>query len=294
MTSPRRRASERVAERASEQALPAFTSPRRGREAPPPPSQRGKDLQAEKLGANCKGVLSLFQARGCISCEQLSGIVEDQSCADVIEDINNSIRFMQLEIRKLVYEVDGVEYWALVNNQPDDTSKLATFFDELQLTFVKALFQFMINTKGMVSGSNVSRCLRTLGADVAKKLTPAVREKALTALVREGWLHKQRDTFYLGPRTYAELRTLIASAQSNCCFCHSACILGQRHNKGCDTKLHFHCARKWFERAHSQKCPSCHEAWNQGEEAEEDEEEPLSQSQHSQASQRSQRAEEDE
>jgi hypothetical protein len=179
----------------------------------------------------------------------------------VIEDINNNIRFMQLEVRKLVYEVDGAEYWALVNNQPDTTSKLATTLDELQLTFVKALLQLIIGTTGMVASDDIHRCLRTLTPEVAKKITPAVREKTLLTLVKDGWLRKQEDTYYIGVRAYADLRTLIATSQSTCCFCQSTCILGRRHTRGCVAKIHHHCAKKWFESAQNQKCPRCHAAW---------------------------------
>jgi len=254
-------------------------SPHRARDTPtrtarenPLRSPRGPvgDVRPDKQ--NARGVLNVLLARGFVSCEELSVIVETQPCADVIEDINNNIRFMQLEVRKLVDEVDGGEYWALVNNQPDNTAKLATTLDELQLTFVKALLQLMMSTTGMVASDDVHRCLRTLTPEVAKKVTPAVRDRTLLTLVKDGWLRKQQETYYIGVRGYADLRTLIATSQSTCCFCQSTCILGRRHVKGCVAKIHYHCAKKWFESARSQKCPRCHAAWTDEVEEEDPEE----------------------
>lgn len=58
---------------------------------------------------------------------------------DTLLKINKDLAYLQLELRACVNQHDGMVYYGVVNNIPDEESKLGTKYSVRQVTYYKGL-----------------------------------------------------------------------------------------------------------------------------------------------------------
>lgn len=226
-----------------------------------------------EMGPVQKAALNFIIARGSVKEQSFKKYINDLTSqtgndsdlndTNVHKTINENIRFMQLEVRRLDYEVDGDRYLALVNNQPDEASNKATNFTEIQLAYFKALVNDFVAHAGVIRKTDFHRCLSELPNTTLKKVTTSVRDATLNLALEDGWLFTDGSSYFLGVRAYAELRRFFDHHElSKCHVCKQSCVYGIHCNvNSCSTSMHRHCASQWFASKTEWRCPSCRGSW---------------------------------
>lgn len=68
------------------------------------------------------------------------GVDSDDLLEKIRNDINSDLRFMKLELRRIIFEQDGQVYWGLANNSANDhVIKLCPTFNPAQIKLYRAL-----------------------------------------------------------------------------------------------------------------------------------------------------------
>lgn len=193
--------------------------------------------------------------------------------------INEEIRFLSLELRKVTCEFDGTMYIGIVNNLADDGSKLCTALSPTEIAFLKLIIEYIAQHDGKIS----RRHAEALAADVPgpasrAALKPEAVQNAVAAFIRQKWLVQdiKESWLVLSPRTQMELRKFLEAGSGEgkwtveCQLCKQPCFLGTRCSDAsgrsaaeCAAKVHWHCFDQWKRRpGGSDACPACHTAWS--------------------------------
>eukprot|EP01098_Paradermamoeba_levis_P002157 TRINITY_DN1255_c0_g1_i2.p1 TRINITY_DN1255_c0_g1~~TRINITY_DN1255_c0_g1_i2.p1 ORF type:complete len:239 (+),score=51.80 TRINITY_DN1255_c0_g1_i2:50-766(+) len=188
--------------------------------------------------------------------------------------INESLHFMNMEIRKIASEHDGKVYYGLINNKNDELTQLATSYSLEQINFFKRFIDLIMTEakdgeveEGMIKRSEQQH--HNQNTTTTTTTTSLQLEDTVRRLVDDFWLYRsERGMLSLGVRTFLELREYFEMNYQDCCFdctlCSELVIKGQKcRNEKCNTRLHYHCASRWFARRTGPKtCPTCTNAWN--------------------------------
>ncbi|KAK9823728.1 hypothetical protein WJX72_004966 [[Myrmecia] bisecta] len=158
--------------------------------------------------------------------KQLLKTQDDSGYELLVADINASLTLVQLQLRRLKFQLDDVWYVGLVNLVSDDVSKQAgTQLTHEQLNFYRTIIEAIAllpdaeEGKGEISstqilnlspGSQATQASQAEGSQqaVGKKLTMAQKQETLLQLVKEGWLWHMpgRAGYYsIGVRTFLEM-----------------------------------------------------------------------------------------
>lgn len=157
---------------------------------------------------------------------------------DLIADINKNVKFLELEIRRMLFPAERVWYVALVNTLEDAPSKLLVapikdgphdLYNHAELTFFKALVESIATSRESVqAGVPVLSLMEALHLDdsgfsqagpsqvtqsTGKPLTMYERQQVLSRLTRDKWLARSPDGRggIIGPRTFMALRSWVQS-----------------------------------------------------------------------------------
>jgi len=197
---------------------------------------------------------------------------QGQSLDDAINAINDNLRFMRMEVKRIRAEHDGKFYIVFANNQSDDLAKTATRLSEVEILYFKLLLDHMLKHDGQIS----VRKAQELASEVqhSKKLNREQMQQCLRSLVEQSWLlpDKTEQRYAIGVRVYGELRSYLTARAAeqwtvNCSLCHEACFLGvkcadEQSQGPCPCKIHFHCRDTLFEQMEP-ACPDCKRSWRQ-------------------------------
>lgn len=237
--------------------------------ANPRPSQRRRSSGARSQSSGANGpleklVLSYLMTKGFISEDNLNQFIANidtqaHNIEGLVRKINSNISFLDFEIRKRAHETDGVIYWTLVNNRNDDTAQLASSMTPKQLNYFKKVMDKIVSNKGRLA-------LHHAGAKRFNLETGKEMDRMIPIALDEGWLEKRNGFYFLGVRTYEDLRTYLKEINpANCNLCSKICIFGLRCSEeaevqGCEARVHHGCADKWFQ-SRERKCPKCKAKW---------------------------------
>jgi hypothetical protein len=194
---------------------------------------------------------------------------------------NQALVHYGFEIRRAASDDDGTVFYGLVNTKNDELSKLATTYEPAQLHYLKALIEAILKPpadgeKGRITRADAAGIRTQLakdshgasagsGSGVVTTLSSAAADETIASLVANHWLSSstRNGDLSLGMRSLMELKPFIESlCDSECTMCSEVVIRGQTcSNELCDTMMHFHCAKRWFENKPDKVCPTCTRPW---------------------------------
>lgn len=205
---------------------------------------------------------------------------EQRLLNEYLGKINSELCYVQLELRACQNQYDGLVYYGVVNNVPDEQSKLGTKYTVPQIAFyrgiVEAIIQdaeaggFIYNTAAL----NVKLEAQVLGAtDSQSQIPPAFKnfslsqkEKALNQLVKDQWLCSTPEGMIgIGVRSFLDLRSWFRINEVPACeVCNEAAIKAQLcQNEACNVRLHLYCLKKKFSGQKAGRvCPGCGTQWH--------------------------------
>jgi len=190
-----------------------------------------------------------------------------------ITTINSGLNFLLLEIRKVVGEEDGKIYWGLANIKNDAHAQMATSYGIPEITLFRKIVLELVASETYDSGEIRLMDAINLARDIPN-ITLSKAEQTLKKLVEEQWLCQMESNndrrLSLGVRSFLELKPWLEDVVGEeklpeCVICQETIVRGLRcQNQRCATKIHFHCAQRWFSgrNALSPKCPTCSHPWN--------------------------------
>eukprot|EP01113_Clastostelium_recurvatum_P004161 TRINITY_DN11833_c0_g1_i2.p1 TRINITY_DN11833_c0_g1~~TRINITY_DN11833_c0_g1_i2.p1 ORF type:complete len:236 (-),score=44.54 TRINITY_DN11833_c0_g1_i2:74-781(-) len=185
-----------------------------------------------------------------------------------LSPINESLRFMNLEIKRGMDEADGMFYYGLINNKHDKVVEKATLFDIKELALYKKIMEKIVDSKkGEISSTEATNLYK--GAE----LTVAQTEDCVNRLVHDRWLTNTRGQLSIGIRGILELRVYLAEEFGEdklrqCALCSEMLVKGTPcPNEDCPAIMHKGCITRWFQqpgvRKDAHKCPKCQSTWPQ-------------------------------
>jgi len=197
----------------------------------------------------------------------------------VLTAINDNLRFMRLELKRIRAEHDGRFYWVLANNVSDEVAKNATKLSETEVLFYKLILDHMLQNDGKISIQKAQSLASELPQ--AKKLNRDGILNCFRSLVNQHWLlpDKNEQRFAIGVRAYADLQAYLNAKAAenwtvNCSVCKQPCYLGvkcieeqKESSKDCRCKMHFACKDRLFEKQEP-ACPDCKAKWRRENEGE--------------------------
>jgi len=186
--------------------------------------------------------------------------------AEFIAVINTELNPLFMEIRKVVFEENGEPYWGLVNSRNEEHSKLASEFTQAELTYFKQIIEYLFKNseEGVISNIKAINLHLQLEID---KFGPTVAENAINKLIKERWLVKSGNNgISLGVRSFLELRPYFEQMYPDdvvdCVMCSELVIKGEScSDERCSTRMHYHCAKRWFTDNKKRTCPTCTQDW---------------------------------
>jgi len=183
---------------------------------------------------------------------------------NVIAAINKSLEPYNMQIKKCICEVNGTNYYALVNQTEHPLNKLSPYYTPAQLELYKKIVEEIVTSE---SGTVTSLQVLNFEFGEAVKFSRKEREETLTKMAEDKWLLQEEGEISLSARSIYELEVYIREVHKDdaiiCPACNALVIRGQRcANDECPVRIHNHCAKKLFKAGTQRKCPSCKTAWN--------------------------------
>ncbi|CAM6089314.1 unnamed protein product [Calypogeia fissa] len=193
--------------------------------------------------------------------------------------INKELEFVQMEVKKVMNQYDGKEFYGLINTLPSKEAKLGTQFTQAQIVFFKALMEVIVQdptASGVISSITAmnlplepqqgeSQDETTQAGPV--KLSMQARQEALALLEAEQLLTRTADGGWaLGVKAFLELRSVFRNLEVPFCeVCNEAAIKAQLcSTRDCPKRIHAYClARGSQSRNQRPKCPGCKTEWAQ-------------------------------
>eukprot|EP01095_Lingulamoeba_sp_RSL-Kostka_P001440 TRINITY_DN12011_c0_g1_i1.p1 TRINITY_DN12011_c0_g1~~TRINITY_DN12011_c0_g1_i1.p1 ORF type:complete len:217 (-),score=53.51 TRINITY_DN12011_c0_g1_i1:52-702(-) len=200
-------------------------------------------------------LLQYLMANQIVSKKKLKEMYPNENFDDIFLVINNQIRFVFLEIKKVHSDVDNEVYYGLVNTKSDEFSQMATNLDKKEIDMFKLIIDKVV-TDEYISWSNA--------VSLRGNLDSAAAQIALDNFIKNRWLREENTNLYFGIRTYLELTQYFAESYDfeDCKICSETVIHGENcSNDECTVIMHKHCSNKWFEQKSDPKCPDCKTPW---------------------------------
>ncbi|XP_076086288.1 non-structural maintenance of chromosomes element 1 homolog isoform X2 [Mytilus galloprovincialis] len=160
---------------------------------------------------------------------------EDQKAhlLEFVRTINRNIQPFHMEIKKGVSEEEGKSFYCLIESIIDSDN-------------------------GEIGSTSAINSVDKL-EKVNKKLSKQDAQTLLERLEAQKWIEISRGRVSLATRALLELEQYILEVYSNitdkCNVCKRLCVKGQSCDS-CNTKLHFHCATRFFQNKENPRCPN--------------------------------------
>ncbi|KAK3091227.1 hypothetical protein FSP39_018110 [Pinctada imbricata] len=181
-----------------------------------------------------------------------------------VRTINDNVKPFHMEIKKGISEEDGISYYCLVNTTQSSYCKFSSDYSANELEFYKKLIEVIVNSEdGQVSSTDALNLTSTLKE---KKMSKDAAQQLLKRLENDKWIKMSRGKICLATRSLLEMEMYILDTYKDdvdkCETCNKLCIKGDSC-PSCGTKLHYHCARRFFHGRDSPVCPKkgCGEPW---------------------------------
>ncbi|XP_060085662.1 non-structural maintenance of chromosomes element 1 homolog [Ylistrum balloti] len=188
---------------------------------------------------------------------------------DFVRTINMKIRPFHMEIKKGVSEDEGVSYYCLVCTNESAITKLASDYTQSELEFFKKLVDQIVDNEGEIGSTAAVNIVDKLDKNM-KKMTRQDAQSLLQRLESAKWIiiHKGTGIVSLSTRCLLELEQYILDVYGaedenlKCNMCNKLCVKGQSCDN-CQTKLHLHCASRFFQNKDNPRCPNktCGTSW---------------------------------
>ncbi|XP_076086276.1 non-structural maintenance of chromosomes element 1 homolog isoform X1 [Mytilus galloprovincialis] len=186
---------------------------------------------------------------------------EDQKAhlLEFVRTINRNIQPFHMEIKKGVSEEEGKSFYCLVCTSDTSITKLASDYTQPEMEFFKRLIESIIDSdNGEIGSTSAINSVDKL-EKVNKKLSKQDAQTLLERLEAQKWIEISRGRVSLATRALLELEQYILEVYSNitdkCNVCKRLCVKGQSCDS-CNTKLHFHCATRFFQNKENPRCPN--------------------------------------
>ncbi|CAG8581352.1 15886_t:CDS:2, partial [Acaulospora morrowiae] len=185
---------------------------------------------------------------------------------DFIATINQKLNTIDLEFRKSHDETDGKAVWALVNTKGDEVVKLATEYSPIEIAYFKHLIELIVTADDEAFSVSSITALKE-ASKLKTTITKNTAENLLQRFVDDKWLIlSQGGRYSLSQRTILELQVYLKEEFEDnlieCTLCYDIVTQGQRCDvQQCKSRLHHHCARRYFSSQNEKICPTCKIPW---------------------------------
>ncbi|KAL0477603.1 non-structural maintenance of chromosomes element 1 [Acrasis kona] len=125
----------------------------------------------------------------------------DRVDEDFTRTINNAIGPMHLAIKAMVHPRSKDIYFAIINEQDDEISKLATQYNAHEVQLFKQILNAIVENENSSITTTDAVNLRD-----NKSMNIEETEKVLNSFAKDGWIEKKKDEVWFGIRTLLELR----------------------------------------------------------------------------------------
>uniref|UniRef100_A0A3B3D6T3 Non-structural maintenance of chromosomes element 1 homolog n=1 Tax=Oryzias melastigma TaxID=30732 RepID=A0A3B3D6T3_ORYME len=183
---------------------------------------------------------------------------------EFIDTINSKLQAMFMQIRKGMSEVDGHQYYVLVNMAETNITRMSSDYADNELELFRKIVDLTVcSENGKVSSTDILNITDTM---TTKKLKKSETEHLLSRLVQDKWLCEERGEYTLSARCIIEMepyiRTMYQDHLKVCHICHSLAFQCQIcENPTCGIKIHNPCVARYFKRRTEPRCPSCDDFW---------------------------------
>uniref|UniRef100_A0A3B3BL34 Non-structural maintenance of chromosomes element 1 homolog n=1 Tax=Oryzias melastigma TaxID=30732 RepID=A0A3B3BL34_ORYME len=142
---------------------------------------------------------------------------------EFIDTINSKLQAMFMQIRKGMSEVDGHQYYVLVNMAETNITRMSSDYADNELELFRKIVDLTVcSENGKVSSTDILNITDTM---TTKKLKKSETEHLLSRLVQDKWLCEERGEYTLSARCIIEMepyiRTMYQDHLKVCHICHS-------------------------------------------------------------------------
>ncbi|KAF9100079.1 hypothetical protein BGX27_000488 [Mortierella sp. AM989] len=196
-----------------------------------------------------------------------------ENFSDFITQLNEGLNNVELEFRQAQDEMTGATVMALTNTNGQKIAQVATGYTPTELEYFKHLLDSIVMADDEMYCISSTAALHEAGRLKNKEnkplsLTKREAETLLDRFVADKWFVRSRAGAYsLSMRTLLELQTYLKETYGDqiqeCTLCMEIITKGQRCSvAACSSRMHHHCASKYFENRNNPKCTTCHTAWS--------------------------------
>lgn len=188
--------------------------------------------------------------------------------ASYVSTINNNIRPFHMEIRKGIDERNGSHWYGMINTTDSSITRMASDYTVVELELFKKIVEDIVKTdEGEISSTDALNLVNTVENE-GKKLSRTQAQDLIGRLRSDRWLAESvHGEVSLSIRALLELEHYIQQQLPDYCMqcntCKRLAVKGQVCGS-CDTKLHIHCAARYFCDVAEPKCPNkrCNAPWS--------------------------------
>jgi hypothetical protein len=216
---------------------------------------------------------SLFAART-IDLQQATALLEgikrvsapdsstpsEKEVLDALDDLHSRLEPFGMDVVEWRDEITDTRRWMLLNKTAGLAARQATGLTAEEIGYFRAILSELFENSKDYSWSIVN--YRDLGSKVDKQISRQELETLCQRLVDEGWLVERTHRFFIGPRTYVELKpylvenfgdTLLYCRGCNQLFTRGKCCSTEK----CTLRLHLKCEEAFYARNQGSSCPDC-------------------------------------
>ena len=183
---------------------------------------------------------------------------QKQHLLEFVRTINRNIQPFHMEIKKGVSEEEGKSFYCLVCTSDSSITKLASDYTTSEMDFFKRLIEGIIDSDNGEIGSTAALNTTDKLDKKMKKMSKQDAQNLLERLEAQKWIKINRGRVSLATRSLLELEQYILDVYQmitdKCNVCKRLCVKGQVCDS-CSTKLHFHCATRFFQKKENPRCP---------------------------------------
>uniref|UniRef100_A0AAV2LMK7 Non-structural maintenance of chromosomes element 1 homolog n=1 Tax=Knipowitschia caucasica TaxID=637954 RepID=A0AAV2LMK7_KNICA len=183
---------------------------------------------------------------------------------DFIDTINAKLQLMFMQIRKGMSEVNGRQYYALVNMAETDITRMSSDYADNELELFRKTMDLIVSSEnGKISSTDALNIADSL---MTKRLKKSEAEQVLNRLVQDKWLNEKRGEFSLSTKCIIEMEPYIRRMYEDqvklCHICHNIAFQSQIcDSPTCGIKIHNPCVARYFKGRVEPRCPACDEFW---------------------------------
>lgn len=193
--------------------------------------------------------------------DQYSDREDDQKVQllEFVRTINRNIQPFHMEIKKGVSEEDGKSFYCLVCTSDTSITKLASDYSQAEMELFKILIESIVDSDYGEIGSTAAINSVDKLSKTSKKMSKQDAQNLLERLEAQKWIKIYKGKVTLATRALIELEQYILEVYSDitetCNVCKRLCVKGQSCDS-CNTKLHLHCAVRFFQNKENPRCPN--------------------------------------